>query len=89
MNKNKERAIIVIGKKLRGEGNDMTPDLRTPPTNAMGDEVDTEPGITAAADEIIEAVSTKDVEGLKTALRSFLELHKVGEEGEDVEEMES
>jgi hypothetical protein len=90
MNKNKERAILVISRRLKGEGDrDMSPNLEKAPSNAMDDTVDSTPGLMAAADEIIESVSTKDAGMLKQALRSFITMVMAEDEDEEYEKMES
>ena len=44
------------------------------PKNEMGDEIESGAGIDAASEAVLSAIQSKDVAGLKSALKTFIEL---------------
>jgi len=65
----KRMATIIVGK-LSGKPESM----EEKPKNEMGDEMDSEMGLDAAAEELLSAMHSKDPKMLKHALRSFMEM---------------
>lgn len=67
----KKMATIIISRK-KPEGPE---EMRTAPENENGDEMDSDMGLSSAAEEIMSAMHSKDPAALKAALRSFIEMH--------------
>ena len=55
----------------------------------IGVEKDSEMGLSAAADDILSAIEMKDSKGLKSALKSFLEMCEPEGEHEEKEEIQA
>jgi hypothetical protein len=56
------------------------------PKSENGDEMDQSAGYDSAAEEMLQAIHSKDAEGLKRALKSFVEM--CSNEGPEAEEPE-
>ena len=90
MKDDKKGVAALIISKMKGGGDidsmkAHNEKMTQATTNEAGDEVDSEPGLSAAADEIVNAVKSGNSKGLKTALKAFV---RMAVESEDKEEAE-
>lgn len=67
MSDNKKKMATLIIGKMNGESEEA-------PKNASGDEVDHDMGYESAAEEMIQAIHSKDAKALKSALKSFISM---------------
>lgn len=71
MSDNKKKMATMIIAKMGPNGKEESQEA---PKNENGDEMDSDHGYSAASEEIIQAVESKDPKALKHALKSFIEM---------------
>lgn len=78
----KKRATLIISRLSGKPGSE---EVSEAPKNENGDEVDSEIGHMSAAEDILDAIASKDAKALKNALKAFLDMCESEPESEDKE----
>lgn len=77
MKDDKKKVATMIIAKMKPNGSD---EMSESPKNEVGDPVESDMGLDAASEEILMSIDKKDPAGLKSALKSFLEMCEYGKE---------
>ena len=84
----KKLAMIIISKRLKPSDSKEKAAEKLPDQvkEVEGDEVDSEPGLSAAAEEMIQAFERKDASALKSALKDFISMCSYHDDKDDSDE---
>lgn len=83
MSDNKKKSVSLILEKMKGAKEGPTMEAAQ---NDDAGEVDNSVGIDSAAEEIMQAVESKDAKALVSALKSFIDMHDEQQPEEQAQE---